>query len=254
MMKQSLVRLLGTFAAASVVTVGGIANAAGIRVVTTGAFQEAFVELAPEFEKSSGHKVAMIAAGTEEITRRLRAGEVLDIVIAPAPAIEGLITQELLLPDSRVEVARSGIGVAIHPGGQRYDISSSAGLRTAVLGAKSIALSSGVSGVYLARLFQQWGIADKIRSKAITLPGAPAVAEAVVRGTADIGFLQISEWLPVKGAEFLGALPADIQEFTSISAGLGKSTTSPEAAKLLLKFLISPEAAPAKRKTGLEAR
>jgi molybdate transport system substrate-binding protein len=86
------------------------------------------------------------------------------------------------------------------------------------------------------------------------LPGAPAVAEAVVRGTADIGFLQISEWLPAKGAEFLGALPADIQEFTSISAGLGKSTASPEAAKLLLKFLISPEAAPAKRKTGLEAR
>jgi molybdate transport system substrate-binding protein len=115
MMKQSLVRLLGTFAAASVVTVGGIANAAGIRVVTTGGFQGALVELAPEFEKSSGHKVAMIAAGTEEITRRLRAGEVLDIVIAPAPAIEGLITQELLLPDSRVEVANQGSALQYIP-------------------------------------------------------------------------------------------------------------------------------------------
>jgi molybdate transport system substrate-binding protein len=252
-MKQSLVRLFGTFAAASAVMAGGIVNAAEIKVVTTGAFQAALVELAPAFERSSGHKVVTIAAGTEDITKRLRVGEALDIVIAPAPAIEGLLTQRLVLPDSRVEVARSGIGLAIHPGSQRYDIGTSERLRAAVLEARSIALSSGVSGVYLARLFQQWGIAEKIRSKAVTLPGSPAVTEAVVRGQADIGFLQVSEWLPVKGAEFLGALPADIQEFTSISAGLGKFAANPEAAKALLGFLISQEAAPAKKKTGLEA-
>jgi len=194
--------------------------------------------------------VVTIAAGTKEIAGRLRAGEALDIVIAPAPAIEGLITKELLRPDSRIDVARSGIGVATHPGGHRYNISSSEALRKAVLEAKSIGLSAGVSGVYLARLFQQWGIADRIRSKAIMLPGAPAVAEAVVRGTADIGFLQISEWLPVNGVGFLGALPADIQEFTFITAGLGKSTANPEAAKMLLNFLISPEAALTKRRPG----
>jgi hypothetical protein len=97
------------------------------------------------------------------------------------------------------------------------------------------------------------GIADEIRSKAITLLVRRPSPKRSCAEWPTLGLLQISEWLPVKGAEFLGPLPPDIQEFTSISAGLGKSTASPEVAKVLLKFLISPEAAPAKKKTGLES-
>jgi molybdate transport system substrate-binding protein len=252
MTKRTIVGSLTRLCAASAAMLAGIANAAEIKVISTGSFKEALGELAPTFEKSSGHKVVAISAGTGEIIERLSAGETLDIVIAPAPSIDDLIRQGLLVAGSRADVAKSGIGVAVRAGATRVDISSGEGLKKALLAARSIGLSSGVSGVYLTGLFQKWGIADQVKSKIITLPGAPPVADAVVRGEAEIGFLQVSEWLPVKGIEFLGPLPADIQEITAISAGLNKAAGAPDAAKALVKFLMSPEAAPAKRKTGLE--
>jgi molybdate transport system substrate-binding protein len=230
----------------------GIAQAAEIKVITTGSFKEALGELAPVFEKSSGHKVTPILAGTDDTIRRLSASETLDIVIAPAPSIDDLIRRELLLADSRIDVARSGIGVAARAGAPRIDISSAEAVKNALLGAKSIVLSAGVSGVYLTGLFRKWGIADELKPKITTLPGAPPVVAAMVRGEAEIGFLQVAELLPVKGIEFLGALPTDIQEMTAITAALSKTAGSADAAKALLKFLTSPDAAPAKKKTGLD--
>jgi molybdate transport system substrate-binding protein len=238
--------------AASLAVLAGIADAAEIKVISTGAFKEALGELAPTFERSSGHKVAAIWAGTDDIIKRLSAGETLDIVIAPAPWIDDFVKRGLLVADSRVDVARSGIGVAVHAGAPRFDIGSGEALRNALLGARSIVLSAGVSGVYLTGLFRNWGIADQLKSKIITLPGSGPVADALVRGDAEIGFLQVSELLPVKGIAFLGPLPADIQEMTAISAGLGKAAGAPDAASALVKFLTSPEATPAKKKTGLE--
>jgi molybdate transport system substrate-binding protein len=234
------------------VMLAGIVQAAEIKVITTGSFKEALGDLAPAFEKSSGHKVVAILAGTDDTIRRLGAGETLDIVIAPAPSIDDLIRRGLLLADSRVDVARSGIGVAARAGTPRIDVSSGEALKTALLRAKSIVLSAGVSGVYLTGLFRKWGIADQLKPKITTLSGAPPVVAAMVRGEAEIGFLQVAELLPVKGIEFLGPLPADIQEMTAITAALSKTAGSADAAKALLKFLTSPDAASAKKKTGLE--
>jgi molybdate transport system substrate-binding protein len=251
MTKRTAVGSLIRLGAASAAMLAGIANAAEIKVISTGSFKEAFVELAPAFEKSSGHRVVAIWAGTDDIIRRLGAGEPLDIVIAPAPWIDDLIKRGLLVADSRVDVAKSGIGVAVRAGAPRIDIGSGEALKKALLGAKSIVLSSGVSGVYLTGLFRKWGIAEQVNSKVITLPGSGPVADALARGEAEIGFLQVSELLPVKGIEFLGPLPADIQEITAITAGLSKATGARDAAKALVEFLTSPEAAPAKKKTGL---
>jgi molybdate transport system substrate-binding protein len=230
----------------------GIANAAEIRVISTGSFKEALGQLGPIFEKSSGHKVVPIWAGTDDIIRRFGAGETLDIVIAPAPVIDDLINRGLVLANGRADVAKSGIGVAARPGAPKIDISSSEALKKALLGTPSIALSSGVSGIYLTGLFGKWGIARQIGPKIITLPGAPPVIEALTRGDAEVGFLQVSEFVPVKSIAFLGPLPADIQEMTAITAGLGKTMAAPDAAAALMKFLMSPEATPAKKKTGLE--
>jgi len=228
------------------------ANAAEIKVISTGAFKPALGELAPAFEKSSGHKVAAIWAGTDEIIRRLGAGETLDIVIAPAPWIDDLTKRGLLVAGSRVDVAKSGIGVAVPAAAPPIDIGSGDALRSALLGAKSIALSTGVSGIYLTALFAKWEIGDRIGSKIIRLPGAGPVADAMAHGEAEIGFLQVSELLGVEGVTLLGPLPADIQETTAISAGLAKAASAGEAAAALVKFLASPATAPVKRKTGLE--
>jgi molybdate transport system substrate-binding protein len=252
MTKRAIAGALTKLGAASAVMLASFANAAEINVIGTGSFKEAFGDLAPAFERSSGHKVVATWAGTNDIIARLGAGETLDIVIAPAPSIDDLVKRGLLVADSRVDLAKSGIGVAVAAGAPRIDIGSGEALKKALLGAKSIILSSGVSGVYLTGLFRKWGIADQVKSKIITLPGSGPVAEAMVRGEAEIGFLQVSELLPVKGIEFLGPLPADIQEMTAISAGLGKAAGAPDAAKALVRFLTSPEAAPAKKKSGLE--
>ena len=116
----------------------------------------------------------------------------------------------------------------------------------------SMVLSAGVSGVYLNGLFRKWGIAEQLKAKTVTLPGSGPVADAIAHGQADIGFLQVSEWLAVKNIVFLGPLPAEVQEMTAITAGLGKASAAPEAAKAFLRYLLSPEAAGAKTRSGLE--
>jgi molybdate transport system substrate-binding protein len=251
MTKQSIVGSIIALGLASVMAATA-ANAAEIKVISTGSFKNALGELAPAFERSSGHKLTSTWAGTDEIVRRLSAGEPLDLVIAPAPWIDDLIGRGLVAAGSRVDVAKSGIGAAARAGAQPVDISSAAALRAALLGARSIALSTGVSGIYLSKVFAKWGIAAELEPRIIRLPGSGPVADAMVRGEADIGFLQVSEWLAVKGISFLGPLPPDIQEITVISVGLGKAAGAPDAARALVDFLASPDAAPAKRKTGLE--
>jgi molybdate transport system substrate-binding protein len=239
---------------AGAIMLAGIASAAAaeIKVFSTGAFKEALGALAPTFEKSSGHTVVAIPGNTEEIIKRLSAGETLDIVIAPVPLIDQMMQRGVLIPESRVDVAKSGIGVAARMGTPRIDISSGDAFKKALLEAKSIVLSAGVSGVYLNGLFRKWGIAEQIRSKSITLPGAVPVADALVRGDFEIGFLQVSELLPVKGIQFVGPLPADIQEMTPITAALSKTMSAEDAAKAFVKFLKSPAASLVVRKTGLE--
>jgi molybdate transport system substrate-binding protein len=240
MTKQGIVGTLAMMGVMSAM-LSAAADAAEIKVISTGSFKAAFAELAPAFEN-----------GTDEIIRRLGAGETLDIVIAPAPWIDDMIKRGLLVAGSRVDVAKSGIGAAVHAGAPRIDIGSADALKGALLGAKSIVLSTGVSGIYLAKLFAKWGISERLEPKIKRLPGSGPVADAMARGEAEIGFLQVSEWLGVAGVESLGPLPADIQEITAISAGLNKAAGAPDAARALVKFFASPEAAPAKRKTGLE--
>jgi molybdate transport system substrate-binding protein len=134
------------------------------------------------------------------------------------------------------------------------DISSTEALRGALRKAHKIMLSDGVSGIYLTALFKKWGIAEELEPKIVRLPGSGPVANAMVRGEADIAFLQVAEWLEVKGVTFVGPLPADIQEMTAISAGLNRKAAAPDAARALVEFLASPAAGPAKTKSGLTPR
>jgi molybdate transport system substrate-binding protein len=254
MTKRTVVGFLIAHGIAGTMILAGIAGAAAaeIKVFSTGAFKEALGVLAPTFGKSSGHSVVTIPGSTDEIIKRLSAGETLDVVIAPIPLVEQMMLRGVLIPDSRVDVAKSGIGVAARMGAPRLDIGSSEAFKKTLLDAKSIVLSAGVSGVYLNGLFRKWGIADQIRSKSITLPGAVPVAAALVRGEVEIGFLQVSELLPVKGIQFLGPLPADIQEMTVVAAVLSKTLGAADAAKAFARFLKSPEASLVVKKTGLE--
>jgi molybdate transport system substrate-binding protein len=177
---------------------------------------------------------------------------VADVVLIAAPNIDRLISEGRLVAGSRVDVARSGIGVAVRAGLPKPDISSGEAVKQAVLAAKSVAYSSGPSGFYLADLFKKMGIADQIKDKVRQTPSGVQVGELVARGEADLGFQQVSELLHLKGIHYLGPLPADIQHITVFSAGLHTAATAPDAAKQLVKFLTAPEAGAIIRKTGME--
>ncbi len=249
---QSKASLVATFVAAVIVIGATTAQAADVKLIASAAVKEAVFDLVPAFEKASGHKVTIIWAGTEAITKRISGGEVADIVLIAAPNIDKLVAEGKLVAGSRADVAKSSIGVAVRAGLPKPDISSGEAVKNAVLAAKSVAYSSGPSGFYLADLFKKMGIADQIKDKIKQTPSGVQVGEVVARGEADLGFQQVSELLHLKGIDYLGPLPADIQHITVFSAGLHTAATAPEAAKALMKFLTGPEAGPIIRKSGME--
>jgi len=234
----------------------GRGHADDIRVMTSGAFTAAYLELVPELERETKEKIVTAATsmgtGQDSIPIRLQRGEAVDVVIVAAAALDDLIKAGTVVNGSRVDLARSAIGVAVRAGAPVPDISSPDALKRALLQAKSIAYSASVSGDYVStELFQRLGIAAETLGKSRRIEGE-RVAAVVARGEAEIGFQQISELLPVAGITYVGPLPNEIQRVTVFSAGVAVSAKSPDAARALIRFLASPAAAAAIEKTGLE--
>lgn len=213
------------------------------------AIKEAYLELVPAFEKQTGHKVVTRFVGSGDLMKRLRAGETTDLVIMAAGTIDELAKEGRIVPGSRVDLVKSIIGVAVRVGAPKPDLSSGEALKRTLLAAKSIAYSSGPSGMYLAGLFKQWGIPENRITQ--TPPGAP-VGEVIARGDAEIGFQQVSELLPVKGIDYVGPLPPDVQLVTVFSAGTHTAAKEAEAAKAWTRFLTSAAAAPILKKKGMD--
>ena len=223
-----------------------------IKVMASGAVKETYLELVPQFEKASGHRVVTIWPGTADMMKRLKGGESVDLVIIGTNSLDELIKLGKIEPGGRVDFARSGVGVAVRAGARKPDISSGDAVKLALLSASSIGYSSGPSGVYLDSLFQRMGITDQLKSKLKRPPSGASVGEMVARGEVEIGFQQVSELIHVSGIDFLGPLPPDIQQITIFSSGIHTSATKPDAAKALAKFLTSPSAAMVIKKNGME--
>jgi molybdate transport system substrate-binding protein len=251
-------RLRAPIAAIAVVLSSAAAAVAAdeIKVMTSGAFTAAYLELAPQFERQTGVHVVTEAtstgAGDTSIDARLWRGEPIDVVIVPDQALAGLMKTGRVVAGTRVDLARSAIGVAVRHGAPKPDISTVAALRQTLLDAASIAYSASVSGTYLAtELFQRLGIADQVLPKSHRIE-TERVAAVVARGDAEIGFQQISELLPVPGVDFVGPLPAEVQRVTTVSAGIGANALHPEIARRFIAFLASPSARTAIVRSALE--
>lgn len=228
-----------------------------IKVVTSGGFTAAYLELVPQYESSTHHKLVTEfgpSMGTTHnaIPIRLGRGEAIDVVILAAPALDDLIKQGKVRAGSRVDLVKSLIGMAVKAGAPRPDISTVDALKHTLLAAKSIAYSDSASGVYLStELFPKLGIADQIQSKSKKIEADP-VGGVVATGEFEIGFQQISELRPVKGIDIVGPLPPGAQKVTVFAAGIPATATHPEAAKALIEWLASPVAYAAIKKSGLE--
>jgi molybdate transport system substrate-binding protein len=238
--------------AAATLLFAAAAGAAEIKVLSTQATEEAYRELVPLFEEASGHKVTTIFTGTLDVQKRIAAGEAYDLIIMAGPAIDDFIKSGKIVPGSRVDLARSGVGVAVRAGAPKPDISSTEALKKTLMAAKSIGYSTGPSGVYLAKLFERLGVADAVKPKLKQTPTGVFVGGLVASGDAEIGFQQVSELSHFPGVDFVGPLPAEVQEITVFSSGIQVGAKQVEAANSWVRFLTAPAAAPAFTKRGLQ--
>jgi molybdate transport system substrate-binding protein len=246
-MKSSII-----FAAMTALLLPGVAGAVEIKVLSTQAPEEAYRELVPQFEKVSGHKVTTIFTGTLDVQKRIAAGETYDLIIMAGPAIDDFIKAGKIVAGSRIDIARSGVGVGVRAGAPKPDISTTEAFKKALLAAKSIGYSTGPSGVYVTKLFQRLGIADEIKGKLKQTPTGIFVGSLVASGEAEIGVQQVSEMSHFPGVDYVGPLPKDIQEITVFSSGTQVGSKQTDAANAWIKFLTAPAAAPAFKARGLE--
>ena len=241
----------------SALLLAGSANAAEVKVMISGGLTAAYKELVPEFERLTGNKVLTAygpSMGTtvNAIPVRLERGEAADVLIMVGYALGDLVKQGKVVADSRVDLVKSPIGIAVKSGAPKPDISSVDAVKRALLATKSIAYSDSASGVYVStEMFEKLGIADAMKDKARKIPATP-VGEIVARGDAEIGFQQISEMLPVSGIDIVGQLPPELQKITVFSAGIASVSREPDAGRALIKFLASPAASAAIIKSGME--
>ena len=192
-----------------------------------------------------------MAGAPTSIPARLAAGEPVDLVIMAGAGLDRLIGEGRIAAGSRVDLARSGIGVAVRAGAARPDLSSGDALIRAITQAKSVAHSSSASGVYLKGLFQRLGLTDALGDRIRQVEGEP-VGAVVARGEVEIGFQQVSELLPVAGIDFVGPLPPELQHETVFAAGIAAAAREPDAARALIAYLTAPAAAPIIRASGME--
>ena len=227
------------------------------RVMTSGAFTAAHLDLIPQVETLTGRKVVTVttSVGTGEtsIHNRLKRGEAADIVIVAEPLFRQLQSEGLVQKGGEKTVARSSMGIAVREGAPKPDLSTAEGLKKLFLDAKCIAYSASVSGEYLTtELYKRLGIADECLPKSQFTGGGERTGAVVARGAADVAFQQISELLPVPGIAHITPLPPEVQRVTQFVASVGKTTTDAALARNVIDFLASSEAASAVMKTGLE--
>src|SRR2546428_1055966 len=223
-------------------------------------FYGVYSELDPAFERASGHRLLTtrgpsMGDSPEAIPAGLARGETADVVIRDGGAADELGRRGVVRAARKVDLARSLIGMVARSGAAKPDIGSVEAFRSTLLAAKSLAYSDSGSGTYLSTtLFPKLGVADQVAGKSKKVRGPPSgepVAAVVARGEAEIGFQQVSELINVPGVTFVGTIPAELQPDVSFTGALTSTARQPEAARALIRFLASPDAAATIRKAGL---
>jgi molybdate transport system substrate-binding protein len=233
-----------------------LAHAAEIKAVSGGAFKQVLSVLITRYQQESGNKVEVTYQTVGQHLKLIRSGEEpFDVAVLTPEAIDALIKEDKVVDGSRVDLAKTGVGVVVKMGTPLPDISTVEAFKRTLLAAKSVAYidpkAGGSSGIYVGKLLERLGIADAVNAKAVLIQGGE-VATHIADGEAEIGIHQISEILPVKGVVLVGPLPAEIQNFTVYSAGLGAAAKDGAAASGFVKFLSGPHALSIIKAKGME--
>lgn len=237
---------------AAVALLSGVASAAEIKVLSTQATEQSYRELVPQFEKATGHKVTTIFTGTLDADKRVAANEQHDLLIMSQPSIDAHVKGGKVVQGSRVDLARSGVAVGVKTGARKPDISSVDALKRTILNAKSIGYSTGPSGNYIISLFERLGVLDQVKPKMKQTATGVFVGSIIASGEVEIGFQQVSELSQYEGVDYVGPLPAEVQNYTTFSSGILSNAKEVEAARALVRYITSPQAGAVYRKRGME--
>jgi molybdate transport system substrate-binding protein len=223
-----------------------LAKADTIKVLTAGAFKAVVMEVIPEFEKSTGHKVILDGDTVGGLSKRIQGGEAFDFVIGTPGSLGGLAKEGLVNADSVKPVARVGIGIATREGAVKPPLSTVDEFKAALLKASKITYidpaAGGSSGIYTDKLLRDLGIYEQLKDKIVLQKGG-YVAEAVAKGEAEIAIHQISEILPVKGVILAAPLPEAIQNYTTYAVGIGAKSDKQAVAKQFHEAVFKENAA-----------
>jgi molybdate transport system substrate-binding protein len=209
-------------------------------------------ELGAGFEQATGNRLTVVTDVAAVMKRRIQQGEPFDLAVLVDFQADELIRQGLLVPGSRADVMKAGIGVAVKRGAPKPDISTVAAFKQALLDAKSITyLKEGASTRHLDKVLAELGIADALKAKTIK-PATESVSEMVAAGEAEIGIIVIPNILSVPGAELVGPLPAEIQSYVTFTAAVSAQSSNQSAAREVIRLLQSPAGVQAIKKNGME--
>jgi molybdate transport system substrate-binding protein len=251
-------RTLGRVAAAVAFLTAqiAIAGAAEVKVFSTIGVQAALEELAPKFEKASGHKLNITWATAAVLVKRVQGGETADLLILTKQGLDTMVKENKATAGGDAVFASSGMAVVVKKGAPKPDISTSEAFKAALLKAKSISYSNpehgGASGVYFAKLIERMGIADQLKAKTVYPPPSGNAGNLAASGEAELAIQQEPEVMAVSGVDMVGPLPADINNITTYAAGPGAGTAQGDAANALIKFLHTPEAQAVFKARGLK--
>ena len=240
----------------SLLVANTVGEAADLKVLSAIAMQTVMEDLGPKFERATGHRLAITFATLGVIVQRVQSGETADVVVIPQQGVDRLVKDGKASAGMVTVLARAGIGVVVRKGATKPDISTPEALKRALLAAKSITYldpaAGGTSGVHFAKMLDRLGIAAEMKPKTVLHPNARAAGVLVANGEAEIGINLIQELIPLPGIELVGPLPGDLQNTIVFVAATMTSAVDTAAAKALIEFLQTPEAAAVIKAKGLE--
>lgn len=229
------------------------AVAADVKVLSTFGMKEVLNEIAPQFQRETGHKLVIQYGSSTGLKQQIEGGEAFDLAIITPPIIDNLTTERKIAGGTRATIARSGIAVAVRAGAPRPDISSVDAFKRALVNTKSVTYTlGGPTATHLAKVLARLGIAEEMKAKSRPEQTPGRVAEAVANGEVELGFIPIATILATPGATVLGPFPPELQDYIVYTAGVGAASKENEAAKALINLLRTESAASVMKAKGLE--
>jgi len=231
----------------------GVANAAEIKVIASVGVRAVLTDLAPAFERASGHKLSIVYGTAVPLKRQIDSGETFDVVVLVPTMLDDLVKQTRVLARTSTDVAKVGVGIDVRKSEPKPDISSADTFRKTMLAAKSVTYTKeSQTSAVLMPVMDRLGIVGEMTPKTILETSSSATAQNVADGKAELGFILISEILPIKDIELAGPLPAELQRYVVFTAGIGATSKDTAAARAFIDFLKAPAAVPVLKANGME--